>query len=153
MCEVVSAELWTPQQISSDGGTCESWTRMSDRCQFNLEWGMELWFGRWGDSQPSVMGWFSRREPWIGADIHHQISWCFFEQVNQISAQKYSFCSSYWYFSLDILLRLGFGMGIRISQNITSCVLFSSGAAGGVQQSHNPDILISSFEAFTVWGF
>lgn len=73
--------------------------------------------------------------------------------MNQNSAQKCSFCSPYWYFSLDILLGLGLGVGIRISQNITCSVLFCSGAAGVVQQSHNPDILISSFETSTVWGF
>lgn len=78
----------------------------------------------------------------MGADIYHQISWCFCEHVNQNSAQNCHFCSSYWYFSLDILVGLGLGLGIRISQNITCCVLFCSGAAGGVQQSHNPDILI-----------
>lgn len=71
-------------------------------------WNYVLADGR--DSQPSGMGWFSWRAPWMGADIHQQLSWCFCEQVNQNSAQKCSFCSSYWYFSLDKLLALELGV-------------------------------------------
>lgn len=94
--------LW---KLNQDVREASVWPWMGD--------GIMVW--EMGGTQPSGIGWFSWRGPWMGADIYHQISWCFCEHVNQNSAQNCRFCSSYWYFSLDILVELGLGLGIRIS--------------------------------------